>query len=212
MDPSIRLDFILGRIRVAPEEITPEEWQEIVKEAIRRSKPQLTYLPGFETVSGWLNCREQEYDFRQTPEEVLSFPEGMNPNTRLLFLAGVSHEIAGKLGSDGDFGARFVTRSDLFLDRDGRLVLSEARYKRLPQHGLGYRGHRSGILEVAEFSRFSYPDEVTLEKLLTKDTCRRILGSLYMIVSRAVEEREERLGNMRALMGSLESIVNRVEV
>jgi len=153
MDTSTRLDFLLGRLRVSQEEITPEEQLAVLNELITLCKPVMRYLSGFAEIR---ECTKRRliggYSYREVPDSVVTFTgKQTNLKTRCLEVADVIHEAWGS-GPQG--GCRYFREHKLLLTQDARWVLWTTTYSRSETHGHGYTGRHSAIYEIANLSNF----------------------------------------------------------
>lgn len=211
MDTSNRLKFVLGSLEIPASELQASEWLTVVKKALDICKPYLEYLSGFKPIAESLNsCRC--YDRRCTDKSVMEFPEGFSEKTRCSLIARLSHEVEGECPPPG-YGVRFVRERNILLSQKGKWVLWNFKYERVGRDGLGYRRHRTGIDEVAQFSKFSWIKELELLLLLEQSPQlgKEIIGTLYSLAVKGVEERILRLQQIQWVEKLLAEILRRIK-
>jgi hypothetical protein len=209
MDTSIRLKFLLGTLQVPTEEISEQEWLEIVKAILRWCKHLMKYFTGFKPIGEKMFCYLSAYDRRSTEEHTITFPEGFDRSTRCINVAGISHDTEGDLGCGQ--GVCFFLTKDMLLTQEGKLVLWDAKYERVPHNGLGYRNHRSGIEEVAVYSKFEFiSDSMLLALLQDRKVCNSILVRIYMMVEESIKDRQHRLESLQCVAATIGALRERV--
>jgi len=215
MDSSNKLNFILEGFTIPATEIKASEWLKIIKAALAICKPYLKYFPGFEPISVCLNCHLGEYDRRETNEAIVEFPKGITQETKCIEINNFIRETEGEIHGDG---VRFVMLQTLFLSRNGKWINWDYKYERQVQHGLGYRSHRTGIIEVANICKFSLVNEDTLLRFLKEkhrsgqqSLGQLILNALHSLAIKGVREKKERLQRIEQAEEQLARIRSRID-
>jgi len=212
MDSSNKLNFILEGFTVPASEIEASEWLEITKAALAICKPYLKYFPRLRPISERLNCCLGNYHDRETDEAIAEFPKGITQKTDCLEIDQLIHQTEG-IHSDHQFGVRFVILQTLLLSRKGKWINWHYKFERKARYGLGFRGHRTGILEVAKICKFSLVQEDRLLGLLEEKSNlgQRILDILYSLAIEGVRERQRRLQQIEQAKEQLAGIKSRID-
>lgn len=208
--PQIVLDFIMGRLRIPYKRILPDLWLAIITEILDSLKPQLKYLSGFEEISKALNYHARDYDCRQTSDGVVSGPPDFNPELRVIFLFHYPHQCEEEL--DPGHGVRYVLEKKVLLTKKGQLLLWEAKYERILVAGQGYRGHRSGITEEAQYSRFSWMEVNDLLDIfkIHDHAGLAILRTLMTYVDQTISLSSQRIASWEGSSSELHGINGRI--
>jgi hypothetical protein len=195
MDSSSRLNAVLGQFRIAAEELTAEEWFRIVDVCLSAYLPMLKYLPGFKPLEESLNCSvgNSGYNWRVTTPEATEFPPNVNHLTKCLRVAQISHAVEGENRWGAAHGCRYVHKVELYLTIGGRFLLADHKYERVPQDGLGYREHRTGIREEALWWKFINMEGKDLIPMLNAKVGLSILDTLIKAGNESVDQRRSRL-------------------
>ncbi|PIQ66812.1 MAG: hypothetical protein COV95_02120 [Candidatus Zambryskibacteria bacterium CG11_big_fil_rev_8_21_14_0_20_40_24] len=211
MDTSTRLDFLLGRLRVSQEEITPEEQLAVLNELITLCKPVMRYLSGFAEIREHTKHRLiGGYGCREVSDGVVTFTgKQTNLKTRCLEVADISHE-AWSSGPQG--GCRYFSEHKLLLTQDARWVSWMTVYSRSETHGHGYTGRHSAIYERADRSNF---EELSVESL--KDFFNQfptlwlgVIVKLGDVLRYTVNEKRRWVSDIESREGTLREILSRV--
>ncbi len=204
------IEHILGTGAVPVSELSVEERLAIVNACIERCKGFLKSFPGFSAIPEWVNQFQGNYDSRKTAPEVIEYGEGISDTMHLLNIEGLLHDCTGRI--EPGLGVRFVHRKDLMLNRDGKFVLWEAKYQRIAEHGLGYRHHRSGVTEQAQFAKFHIVGEDALLELLEANPglVRTIISRLWARSHEKVEQAVITLDGTRLIENYFSGIMQRL--
>lgn len=215
MDSSNKLNFILGEFTIPASEIKASEWLEIIKAALAICKPYLKYFPGFEPISERLNCHLGNYDRRETDKAIVEFPKGITQKTDCVEIDHFTLKTEGDIPGDG---VRFVMLQTLLLSRKGKWINWDYKYKRIVRSGLGYRSHRTGILEKAEICKFSLVNKDTLLGFLKEkphsgqqSLGQQILNTLHSLAVKGVKEKKRRLQPIEQVEEQLAGIRSRID-
>lgn len=215
MDTSNKINFILGHYSVPRTELDSFDWLEITREILNICKPYLKYFPDFKPIRETLS-HSHEYDSRTTDESIIDLPDGISLKTRGIYFC-LERKIEGELGQGS--GSRYINEKNLFLTQEGQWLILNSRYERVPQYGLGYRSHRSGIKEVVLECRFSTVSEEELITLFkyhpTSETDTglgaNILTRMCYLVQGAIKERKARLNCFLEINEKLAGIYSSIE-
>jgi len=210
IDSSNKLNFILGTLTVPTSEIEASEWLKIIKAALAICKPYLKYLPGFKPISECLNCHLGSYHSRKTDKAIVEFPKSITQKTGCVEIDDLIQKTEGEIPGNG---VRFVILRTLFLSRKGKWINWDYKFERKVQHGLGFRGHHTGILEVAKICKFSLVNEDTLLRSLAEkpDLGEQILDILFSLAVEGIKERKERLQQIEQVGERLAEIRSRID-
>lgn len=200
--------------------LKPRDWIAIVGRIVDTIKQYLNEFPtvpamrggdGFRPIKDRTNCYLREYDDRMTEPEVMEFAEGLNSESELLYLSKVDYHYGPE--EKPGYGASTGEERQLFLTRDGRLVLWNFKYQRVVRHGLGYRQHRSGVREQAEACRFGWVDQETLSQFIEVRPAlwSDILQVLEDGLKNLIRQQERSLGEKRESAQYLSAIRNRID-
>lgn len=200
--------------------LEPNDWIAIITRMIETVKPYLNEFPsvpairsddGFRPIKDRVNCFLREYDDRVTDQEVMGFADGLDSESELLFLSTVDYHYGPEVVPG--YGASTGEQRQLFLTRDGRLVLWNFKYRRVVRHGLGYRRHRSGVREQAETCRFGWVAQGTLSQLIaTKpDLWSCVLGVLDDGLRKIIQRHKASLTERREAAQYLSTIRSRID-
>lgn len=183
MDMSNRLSFVTGTLRIPADEIQPNEWVAIIDAMLAECKPNLKYMRGFREIKTLLNT-QNGHDSRNTPQGTLEFPEGITESTRCL---AVIYPRRYYNNPDSNF-----VELNLLLTDSGEMIKWIAKYNQRTIGGLGFRGHKTGTLEEAEWSRFSRLDDAEFERVVTGDSRspKEIMENLIGTMVSTVKEKQ----------------------
>lgn len=204
MDPSIRLEMILGNHKVEAEELKPEERLAIVEKLLEMSRPQLKYMPGFKEIRDMMNV---EYGYcgsiirRETNLNVVKWAECMSRSgiERVTGLAQVSHSVwCGHGTGPCQNEPHFFEEVELLLTKSGGGIYKwEQKYRR-----------EGRITEVAIISAISSVRGDELQVLLTPSVFLNIVASIRMLIVGCVEERKNRLASMQGLLQHVTTVTD----
>lgn len=210
MDPTIRLPLVLGELRVVASELSAAEWMRVLNHALRICGHHLKYLPGFKPMGERLSIFDS-YD-RWEVRSLASNPPGhFSVETRQRYITRLHHEVEGECARD--FGARRVLDRDLLLTQGGEWVTWEADYLRHVEHGLGYRGHRSGVIAQAAVATATLTTDEQLAGLIAghPDHGNIVLHSLHELARAGVEEKRLRLESTQMVEAELRQLCARFD-
>lgn len=212
MDPSTRLAYILSEVNLTWQDVTPEEWLEVLKKALDLCKPYLKYFSAFFEIKEHLNQQQGAYDHRETDLSLVKFPPGMGPDTRLITLAYLAEGAEGKNPAGSQFGARFSMKRALLLTRKGEWVYWYAKYDRIGRQNLGHRSHHDGVIERAVESAFSILDFESLLVLLQSGSppvFPQVLWALHRCLHESISEKTKRLKTLERVGAQITEMVQR---
>lgn len=210
MDPTIRLPLVLGELRVVASELSAAEWAKVLDYALSICIHHLKYLPGFKPLSERISFSSDPYD-RWVVESMVFIPAGQfTSQTRQWYIAQLHHEVEGECAPG--HGARRVLRRDLLLTQDGEWVTWEADYQRHVKYGLGGRGHRSGVIALAEVATATLTTNEQLAGRIAghPDLGKIVLHSLHKLARAGVEEKRLRLQSTQIVETELRQLCTRV--
>jgi hypothetical protein len=192
-DTQAKLEFVMGRMRLPEDQLSPDDWQAILLEVFKLVSPQLKYLSGFSELERFLNFSRRDYNWRETDFSIMDMPDDFSLKTRVIVLLDFFHQTEGKI--EPGYGVRFITEKKLLLDKNGHFFVWEAKYERILETGQGFRSHRSGIREVAVVSKFSSLPDNKLVELFAYDqhAGRHILEKFQEFISETIRVSQERL-------------------
>lgn len=192
------LDFVLGRLKVPPGALTPDEWLEIATAVTERCKPFLKYLSGLVSLRDFL-CRTFDPDGNMLPGDLsriispVQFGQGLGPNT-------LCKDIWTSFGSKG-------SKTSLLLSRDGEWIAFEFD----GEMGNIFQGARTCI-RATKVNSISFL-KTDLQKwphvLGTWNGCQSFISCLWMTCRQTIEEREKYLAGLKLLTENLLAIGNR---
>lgn len=205
---------------IKPATLKPRDWIAIVERTVDTIKQYLNEFPtvpamrggdGFHTIKDRVNCHLREYDDRVTEQGVMELAEGLSPESELLYLSTVNYHYGPE--TVPGYGASTGEEHQLFLTRDGRLVLWNFKYQRVVRSGLGYRQHRSGVREQAEVCRFGWVDQGTLSQLIEAKPAlwSDILQVLEDGLRNLIRQQERSLAEKRESAQYLSAIRSRID-
>lgn len=209
MDSSIRLPFVLGELRVVASELSAAEWARVIGYALRLCSHHLKYLTGFKPLAECISYSSGSYEHWEA-KGMASIPEGQfTSQTRHRYITQLHHEVEGECAPG--FGARRVLRCDLLLTQGGQWLTWQADYQRRVEHGLGYRGHHSGVIAQAETAVATL---ITNEQLAGMIEGHPGLGSialrsLHELARAGVEEKRLRLESTQSVETALRQLCAR---
>jgi len=183
-----RLDLILGRSAFSVDEITKEEWIEILTNVLKTTKPWLKYISGYDEAREILN------DTLSDGYKSVSYkaPAGeINPVELCLSLAEFTSS-----GSNIDY-------SILLKRRGAELVV-------LSRHWIYGPDTVSKMYEVAEFSVFDIKELMDFLIPGHPRTARQILKKLWKVLEIEGDERIERGKRMKTASNNILQIFSRI--
>ncbi len=206
MDTSIRLPFVLGDLRVLASELTAAEWTKVLDHALHLCSHHLKYLPGFKPLAERIGYSSGSYD-RWEAEGMASIPAGQfTSQTRHRYITQLHQEVEGECAPG--YGARRVLRRDLLLTQSGEWVIWEADYLRHVEHGLGYQGHRSGVIAQTEVAIATLTTNAQLAGMIESrpGLGNIVLRSLHQAAHDGVEEKRLRLESTQSVETALRQL------
>jgi hypothetical protein len=211
MDTSTRRTFLFHDLKIPIEDITPEEWFNIIKIFLGACEP-FKYLSGYKEIQSFFHYNKPgDYRVRNTPDSLPVFPETVNSRTRCWRLAEIGITIKGNVGEHHDHES--TTEDCLLITAEGLLVRWVARYKvrvvRKP-------GKMSYTYEDAESSLFSVMQDSDLLKLLREGPGTRSFGemiclSLKKILVETAESAKGRLTRFQGGVRQMENLFSRID-
>lgn len=206
-----KIGLVMGTMKVSG--LKTEDLAQIIQNVLGLCKSHLKYLSGFEPISSLLNHNvgNSGYDRRITDENIVNFPQRINQKTLCIVIAELDFNVGNEL-SPG-FGVAYFTETELLLLRNGDLLIWKAKYLRNQRSGLGYREHRTGIDEIAEFSVFSKVKTLSeIEKLLEQQSnlASLIIEKLLDATQKTIRKRRQTLQSFEHLEDRLVEILNRI--
>lgn len=207
MDPSNRLEYVLGGLKVPATELTPDNRRRIIESILKLMKPQFKYLPEFDELQRQMNFESSNrVNLHKTDLTIVKWgnpDEGLEPTTRVAWIATTGY-------ASEDSIPRRVTQNKLLITQTGKVFLWYERY-RIEIAQAAPRVHGQQVhTEVVEVSDFALLVGEDLALALTSEVFKQTLDSLQMFVRQAVNARRARLSSVEKLSADMERITERI--
>lgn len=204
MDTSTRQAFIRGKLKIHPDELTPEERADVVQLALWHVKHYLSSLPEFQSslegrINSWFRSLEN-FRWSGAVSDTI-YPSGFDPKTWVLYL-----DESRNMFQDDETRNKVVVQKSLFLTGKEELLMwtltaNERGYYR--SYPVSWLVTDSSVVEVGRQA---------LEEFL-KDFPSAVLGitgRLKGLVAQAIKQRELSLLGLQDIERDLQSLRSRM--
>jgi len=204
MDSSNRLSYILGKEKVAAKEIEPVEWLMLIRKQVVICKPYLKYLWGFKTIDNRLNWREGNEE-RRTEVMNVHLPSGITFNSRYVCLLSLVNPKKGREESK-----RIEAHESFLLTQNGNVLHSQETCS----HRIvdATTSVPIKLIETLTAQFFLMNEQSLLSCLEEKPYIgEEMFKTICWIVAETLNEKRDRLENIRNVWLELANIKNRIK-
>ncbi|HEV7449245.1 MAG TPA: hypothetical protein VGP13_01770 [Candidatus Paceibacterota bacterium] len=191
----LRNTHLLGQLTWKPADLEPEDWASHIIYILQQHGEPISDAPCYKAICERMNGWQGSESLRpKTDPNVVEMPDGLSFDTPCYFLARISHMTEGDASKEHPFGsgAQYVYEKDLFLTKEGRLVLSDRKYERV----FSSTGEGPGEYEqrdVTEWWRLSYCEPLDFKRVCNHEVGPRIVTSLGRLAANGVAYRRIQL-------------------